>query len=139
MNAETPRRPAAMSKHEKPMILRYWEHVGGTLRLEYQIVPRSPGVGRRLVDAVIIADGERRIASPGEKISLDGHDLIIVQAKTDRLGMYLLGQAFFSRELVRKRFKPKSVRTVALCTADDAVLRPIAEGFEIEVALDEHG
>jgi hypothetical protein len=61
-----------MSKYEKPMILRYWEHVGGTLLLEYQIVPRSPGVGRRLVDAVIIEDGERRIASPGEKISLDG-------------------------------------------------------------------
>jgi hypothetical protein len=83
MNAETPRRPAAMSKHEKPMILRYWEQVGGTLLLEYHIVPRSPGVGRRLLDAVIIVDGERRIASPGEKISLDRHDLIIVQAKTN--------------------------------------------------------
>jgi hypothetical protein len=125
-----------MSKHEKPMILRYWEQVGGTLLLEYHIVPRSPGVGRRLLDAVIIVDGERRIASPGEKISLDRHDLIIVQAKTNRLGMYLLGQAFFSRELVRTRSKPKSVRTVALCTADDAVLRPIAEGFDIEVVVE---
>jgi hypothetical protein len=59
-----------------------------------------------------------------------------VQGKTNRLGMYLLGQAFFSRELVRTRSKPKSVRTVALCTADDAVLRPIAEGFDIEVVVE---
>jgi hypothetical protein len=125
-----------MSKHEKPMILRYWEQVGGTLLLEYHVVPRSPGVGRRLLDAVIIVGGEHRVASSGEKISLDGHDLIIVQAKASRVGMYLLGQAFFSRELVRARFKPRSVRTVALCAADDAVLRPIAERFGVDVVVD---
>lgn len=40
--------------------------------------------------------------------------------------MSLMGQAFFSRELLR-RFKPASVRAVALCTGDDSVLRPIFE------------
>src|SRR6202041_944841 len=98
---------------------------------------RSPGVARRLIDAVVIVDGDRRIASMGERISLDGHDLIVVQTKSYRLGMYLMGQALFSRVLIEDRFTPKSIRTVALCAADDAVLRPIAERFGIEVVVDE--
>jgi hypothetical protein len=60
-----------------------------------------------------------------------------VQTKALRLGMYLLGQAFFSRELIKDRFAPRSVRTDALCAIDDDVLRPIAERFNIEVVVDE--
>lgn len=129
----------AMSKLETPMTRRYWERVGGTLLEEYLVVPSSPGVGWRRVDGVIIVDGDHRIVSGAERrsVSLDHHDLIIVQTKASRLGMYLLGQAFFSRELVKERFTPRSVRTVALCAADDAVLRPIAERFGIEVVVDD--
>jgi hypothetical protein len=47
-----------------------------------------------------------------------------------------LGQALFSRELIKDRFAPKSIRTVALCAADDAALRPLAERFGIEVVVD---
>ena len=126
-----------MSKRETPMTRRYWERVRGTLLEEYLIVPSGPGVGRRMIDAVIIVNGDHRIASRGESVSLDGHDIIIVQTKALRLGMYLLGQAFFSRELVKERFAPRSVRTVALCAADDAILRPIAERFGVEVVVDE--
>jgi hypothetical protein len=128
-----------MSKHETPMTRRYWKRVGGTLLEEYLVVPpRRPDVGRRLIDAVIVEDGEDRIASPGEAagLSLDGHDIVIVQTKALRLGMYLLGQAFFSRELIRDRFTPRSVRTVALCAIDDAVLHPIAKRFGIEIVVD---
>ena len=126
-----------MSKRETPMTRRYWERVRGTLLEEYLIVPSSPGVGRRIIDAVIIEDGDHRIASRGESVSLDGHDIVIVQTKALRLGMYLLGQAFFSRELIKERFAPKSVRTVALCAIDDAILRPIAERFGVEVIIDD--
>jgi len=129
-----------MSKHETPMTRRYWQRVRGTLLEEYLAVPpRRPDVGRRLIDAVIIEDGEHRIASPGEAVSFsfDGRDIVIVQTKALRLGMYLLGQAFFSRELIKDRFTPRSVRTVALCAIDDAVLRPIAERFGIEVVVDD--
>jgi hypothetical protein len=126
-----------MSKLETPMTCRYWKRVGGTLLKECFVVPRGPGVGRRLIDAVIIVDGDRRIASPGESISLKGHDLIVVQAKAHRLGMYLMGQALFSRVLIEERFAPRSVRTVALCAIDDAVLRPIAERYGIEVVVDD--
>jgi hypothetical protein len=125
-----------MSKLETPMIHRYWKRLGGTLLQEYLVVPRDAGVGRRLIDAVIVRDGEKRIASKGESVSLDGHDVIIVQAKPNGLGMSLMGQAFFSRVLIKDRFAPRSIRTVALCARDDAVLRPIAERFCIEVVVD---
>jgi hypothetical protein len=91
-----------------------------------------------MIDAVIIADGEHRMASRGESISLDGHDIVIVQTKALRLGMYLLGQAFFSRELIKDRFAPRSVRTIALCALDDAILHPIAESFGVEVVVDDY-
>jgi hypothetical protein len=120
------------------MTRRYWERVGGTLLEEYIVVRRRPGVGQRVVDAVIIVDGAHRIASPKESISLDGHDLIVVQTKASRLGMYLMGQAFFSRELIKACAAPRSVRTVALCSADDAVLRPIAERFGIDIVVDDN-
>ena len=37
-----------------PMIERFWNKVGGTIVPEFQAVPRSKGVGRRLLDAVIL-------------------------------------------------------------------------------------
>jgi hypothetical protein len=133
-------RDLRMPKLETPMTRRYWEQVRGTLLEEYLVVPsRPPGVGPRRIDAVIIEDSDHRIASQAESgsLSLDGHDIVIVQTKALRLGMYLLGQAFFSRELIKDRFAPRSVRTVALCAIDDAVLRPIAERFDIDVVVDE--
>jgi hypothetical protein len=124
------------------MTRRYWGRVGGTLLEEYVVVPRFPGIGLRKVDAVIVVDGDHRIASREERVSLDGHDLIVVQTKTGRLGMSVLGQALFSRLLMNRlltndRIAPRSVRTVALCAADDAVLRPLAERFDIEIVVDE--
>jgi hypothetical protein len=49
--------------------------------------------------------------------------------------MYLMGQALFSRELM-KAFDPASIQTVALCSKDDSVLRPLAEAYGIEVEVD---
>ena len=59
-----------------------------------------------------------------------------MQTKAKRRGMYLMGQALFSRVLVKKHCSPRSLRTVALCGADDAVLHPIAKRFGIEVVVD---
>ncbi len=53
--------------------------------------------------------------------------------------MSLMGQAFFSKELMaevfRKKGKPKSVRHIALCIRDDSTLRPLLEkrGVQVEV------
>jgi hypothetical protein len=69
-------------------------------------------------------------------MSLDGEDVIVVQAKANRLGMYLMGQAVFSAELIRRRFKPASVRSVLLCGKDDAVLRSLLDAYpEVEVVV----
>lgn len=46
----------------------------------------------------------------------------------NRLGMYLMGQTLFSGELI-KRFKPASIRSVALCAKDDSIMRPMLEKF----------
>jgi hypothetical protein len=125
-----------VSLHETPLTRRYWDAVGGTLYEEFLVVRRRPGVGQRVVDAIIVLGEDRRIADRGERVDLEDKDVIVVQTKGQRVGMYLLGQAFFSRVLVEERFSPRSVRTVALCAADDDVLGPIAERFGIEVVVD---
>jgi hypothetical protein len=53
------------------------------------------------------------------EVTVDGHDVVIVQTKDSRLGMYLLGQALFSREAIKVVASPRSIRTIALCTRDD--------------------
>jgi hypothetical protein len=116
-----------MSLHETPMIRRYWQRVGGTLVEEFPLVRRTATCGQRLADAVILPRHPTRIAKAAE-VSLAGEDVIVVQAKTGRLGMYLMGQTFFSAQLV-KRLRPASVRAVALCQEDDAVLRPLLEQY----------
>lgn len=117
-----------MSKRETPMILHYWDSVGGTLIQEFQAVPRMPGAARRLLDAVILPKQPKRVAHWSE-VRLEGEDVIVVQAKADRLGMSLMGQGVFSAELIRRRFNPRSVRSVILCDCDDSALLPLLESF----------
>ncbi len=50
--------------------------------------------------------------------------------------MNVLGQALFSAELLRQT-GARGVRTIALCTADDEVLRPLAMRYGIEVVVDD--
>lgn len=116
-----------MSKHETPMTRWYWQQVGGTLVEEFVAVKRSSACGVRILDGVIIRDGEFRIAKQSE-VSVEGKDIVVIQTKAGRLGMYLMGQAFFSAQLI-KRFNPRSVTSVALCSRDDTVLRPLFEQY----------
>lgn len=124
-----------MSKQETPMILAYWQQVGGTLLEEFLLVERGPDRGPRRADAVILPDGERRQVPLGQrKVSLAGRDVIVVQAKAERLGMYLLGQAVFSRALAMI-LGARSARSVALCKSGDAVLEPLAVAHGVEVVV----
>jgi hypothetical protein len=81
--------------------------------------------GRRVLNGLVILDGEFRIAQQSET-SLAGKDVIVIQTKASRLGMYLMGQAFFSFQLIQ-RFNPRSVISIALCSQNDAVLPPLFE------------
>ena len=123
-----------MSKLETPLTRRYWRSVGGTLMEEFRAVRASATQGRRDLDGVIILGGPSRILDRAEHSTVDlrGKDIVVVQTKAGRLGMYLLGQALFSGELMRA-FAPRTIVSVAVCQRDDAVLRPIAEKYGIEV------
>ena len=123
-----------MSKLETPLTHRYWNSVGGTLMEEFRAVRGSPTQGQRLLDGVIVLGGPKRILDRAEHAEQDlrGKDIIVVQTKVGRVGMYLLGQALFSRELMRA-FGPRTVMSVAVCEQDDATLRPLAEKYGVEI------
>jgi hypothetical protein len=116
-----------MSKHETPMTRWYWHQVGGTLIEEFRVVEPSETCGARWIDGVIVRDGEFGIA-PQPEVTIVGKDVIIVQTKAKRLNLHLMGQTFFSAQLIQK-FQPRSVLSVALCNADDQVLRSTFEHY----------
>ncbi len=122
-----------MSKHETPLTRKYWQRVGGTLIEEFPVVRRTSTCAQRLLDGLIVLDGNNRIAKADE-ISIEGMDVIVLQTKANRLGMYLMGQAFFSRELVNA-LNPKSIRTVAICAQDDSEMHALCDKFQIEVVI----
>ena len=125
-----------MSKHETPLTRKYWQSIGGTLVEEFPVVRRTTTCAQRLLDGLIVLDGKNRIANADE-ISIEGMDVIVLQTKANRLGMNLMGQAFFSRELV-KVFQPKSIRTVSICAQDDSVLHALCDEFQIDVVIFEN-
>lgn len=114
-----------MSKRETQLTRWYWKQRGGTLIEEYPAVKRTKSHGQRLFDGLIVLGGEYRIAKAAE-VSIEGCDVVIIQTKNSRLGMYLMGQALFSIDLIRP-FNPRSIESIALCAADDDVLRPLLE------------
>lgn len=120
-----------MSKNETWMTRQYWETVGGLLIEEYEVVKATSSNGVRRLDGLIIPDEPRNILY-SRPFDITGKDIICVQTKNSRLGMSVMGQAYFSRELL-KLHNPKSIRTVVLVTKNDAVLITICEKFDIEV------
>ena len=125
-----------MSKLETPMTVAYWNEVGGTLIEEFRAVRRTKTQGQRLLDGLILVDGPKRRASSREDRHMDitGMNVIVIQTKASRLGMYLMGQAIYSKALV-ERLGARCVRTVALCTSDDDALGPIAREAGIDVVV----
>ena len=122
-----------MSKRETILVEKFWKETGGTLIEEFLAVRGTRDQGRRLIDGVIIKGGPRRkVKASDAKIA--GRRIVVVQAKASRLGMYLLGQALFSRDLMAE-FKPKSIETVAICTKGDARLEQLALKHGIRVVV----
>jgi hypoxanthine-guanine phosphoribosyltransferase len=116
----------------------YWRKVlkKGTLIKEYVAVERAEdgSNGSRFMDGLVIMDGAFEISDDVTR-DIAGKDVVVIQSKNKRLGMYLMGQALFSRELILKK-KPKSVRSVAVCRKDDKVMRELLEAYpDIEVAF----
>ena len=122
-----------MSKHETWRTRKYWQGVGGLLIEEFIAVKPTKNQAVRVIDGVIVTGRETEIH---EKNFFDiaGQDVICIQTKKGRLGMNVMGQAFFSRELL-ERFNPKSIKSVIVCGKDDQLLRKLCDQYEIEVAV----
>ena len=122
-----------MSLHETWRTRKYWESIGGLLIEEFVAVKGGKNQGRRPLDAVIVL-GEKNEIHSGNYYDISGKDIISVQTKSGRIGMYLLGQAYFSRFLLEK-FEPKSIRSVAICGREDIIMQELAERHGVEIVV----
>ena len=122
-----------MSKHETWRTKLYWESVGGLLIEEFMSVKGNKDQGKRPVDGLIVL-GEKTGIHKGNTYDISGKDVIVIQTKRGRIGMYLLGQAYFSRFLIEKH-KPKSVKSVAICGRNDKVMQELADQHDVEIVV----
>ena len=122
-----------MSKHETWRTKLYWESVGGLLIEEFMSVKGNKDQGKRPVDGLIVI-GEKTGIHKGNTYDISGKDVIVIQTKRGRIGMYLLGQAYFSRFLIEKH-KPKSVKSVAICGRNDKVMQELADQHDVEIVV----
>lgn len=101
----------------------FWENeiARGTLYEEAIVVTAKSGVQqRRAVDGLVVLGEKFRIANRNERPgSLDNEDVIVIQTKPERLGPYLFGQALLTPRLIRLSWRPRSLRSVLLCAAEN--------------------
>jgi len=122
-----------LSLHETWRTKLYWQRVGGLLIEEFIAVSPNSSQGIRVIDGLIVLGEENRIHE-GNFYDISGRDVIIVQTKSRRLGMYLLGQAYFSKFLIEK-YNPRSIKLVAICGKNDSVLGQLAQLHGVEVVV----
>lgn len=122
-----------MSKHETWRTRKYWDQVGGLLIEEFVAVAGGPDCGRRPIDGVIVLNEEKAIHDKNF-YDISGKDVIVIQTKASRIGMYLLGQAYFSKFLIEK-FNPKSLKSVAICDRSDSVMEVLAKQHGVEIVV----
>ena len=122
-----------MSKHETWRTRMYWQSVGGLLIEEFIAVKGTREQGRRPVDGLIVL-GETKALCSDTTYDITGKDVIVVQTKQSRLGMYLLGQAYFSKILIQQ-LGARSVKSVAICGRGDAVMEQLADDHGVEVVV----
>jgi len=125
---------ADMSKNETTMTRACWRKIGGALCEEYPLVKNGKANGWRKVDGLIVLGEPTKRAPCAAYADLRGRDVVLLQTKANRLGMYVMGQALFSRELALQ-LGVKSARTIAVVKETDAVLEPLATKFGIEVLV----
>ena len=124
------------NEKETRMLEWYWKEVGGTLCAEFSVATAT----QRRLDAVILPEGEyKEVNTDQMKKLLNGNAAIVVQAKADRLSMALMGQALFSPALVKREFKPRSIRSVALCRENHPNLESLLKSTALKSAAKKIG
>jgi hypothetical protein len=120
-----------VSKHETWRTRKYWDQTGGLLIEEFVVVNQTKIQGRRVIDGIVVLN-ENKAIHKGNTYNLADRDVVIIQTKNGRIGMSLLGQAYFSRFLI-ERMKPRSIQCVAICGKTDAVMEELAKQHNIEI------
>jgi hypothetical protein len=100
---------------------------------EFVAIEGSKCNGRRPIDGLIVLCEPKAIHA-GNTHNITEKDVIIIQTKRRRIGMYLLGQAYFSKFLV-ERHAPKSIKCVAICGKSDTVMEELAKSHGVEVVV----
>jgi hypothetical protein len=124
-----------MSKHETWRTRKYWQSVGGLLIEEFRVTKesKSPDQENRYIDGVIVLNEPNALHNKNT-YDLSGKDVIVVQTKRGRIGMYLLGQTFFSAQLVEMH-NPRSIKAVAICGRNDFIMDELAKKYEVEIIV----
>ena len=122
-----------MSKHETWRTRQYWHTVGGLLIEEFVSVNASELNAKRPIDGLIVLNEPTAIYT-NNFFDIKDKDVIIIQCKSTRLGMYLLGQIYFSQFLIQKH-QPRSIRLVAICGKSDSIMEELAIAHNIEVVV----
>ena len=81
---------------------------------------------------MILSDGPFEECRPGDVPTLDGRDVLVVQTKCHLVSLQLLGQAILSPLLIRARWRPRSLGSVAVHTGSDPLLSDILTEFAVE-------
>ena len=126
--------PPSWATRENRLTLRYWESVGGTLVLEFHVVAASATSAKRVVDAIILPDGPTMIAK-AKDVAIAGHRVVVVQTKAYPMDLVNFGQALGGAALLEERFRPASVRAVAVCVGHDEAMEQLAARFGVEVVV----
>lgn len=122
-----------MSKHETWRTRQYWQTVGGLLIEEFVSVNASELNAKRPIDGLIVLNEPTAIHT-SSFFDIKDKDVVIIQCKATRLGMYLLGQIYFSQFLIQKH-QPRSIRLVAICGKSDSIMEELAMAHNIEVVV----
>ena len=122
-----------MSKHETWRTRQYWQTIGGLLIEEFVSVNASELNAKRPIDGLIVLNEPTAIHT-NSFFDIKDKDVVIIQCKSTRLGMYLLGQIYFSQFLIQKH-QPRSIRLVAICGKSDSIMEELAIAHNIEVVV----
>jgi hypothetical protein len=122
-----------MSKHETWRTRQYWQTIGGLLVEEFVSVTATELNAKRPIDGLIVLNEPTAIHT-NNFFDIKDKDVVIIQCKASRLGMYLLGQIYFSQFLIQK-YHPRSIKLVAICGKTDSIMEEFAIEHNIEVVV----
>jgi hypothetical protein len=122
-----------MSKHETWRTRQYWQTIGGLLVEEFVSFSATELNARRPIDGLIVLNEPTAIHT-NNFFNIKDKDVVIIQCKANRLGMYLLGQIYFSQFLIQKH-QPRSIKLVAICGKTDSIMEELAIAHNIEIVV----